>query len=894
MDKHKTIQVLRYLLAKKLLKCEEHQIHVGHRRSDVPASYEWDTTTNSEKPIFKVSIRMWCPVRYGVVGSQIRSIGERLQMEINDSADMFPASMQPHLPTLCDMSIYKSNRKLCLGNKGDIYPYPSPDKKVTKAFKRAGVQYNIGDPEPVKRYDARELLTYTKPGPAYQYLIQVVDKSIASELPAAPFPIKSNSPGAGESQGEKRKATVLDIEDSEVIYAEILRIFHHLKVDGGIPRIEQCDSNIRGVDNYRLPDVPCPYIGRTHNSSPWQGIMVSLQDDKATLSCSKCTHEDPEKKDTRLRQLNSTPALLKKIFAQELDWKKIRLIDQSNTKGEKYEIVGPCLYAELAGNDSNHATFFHVTKKNLALRCTKCKDENGTGLQILKPIRQNKNGKRAKRELAGGVEGTPEIEPGEAFSFEKAVKLWDAKAGMAGPMSTTHNPILTEYLDNYYCEISPGDGCGLIGTRARTTDPWILNDPKSASLAHKKFEMRKTVEWMSKDEDGQDEIHTVLAEKNMFSIWQKQFDHLTFKKVVFDPTHVGDNISKGELNLFRGFAAKEIEGDVDMSKIERILFHLEKVVCASRKADADWLIKWLAHMVQFPGQKPGTSIFSIGEQGTGKTSFPTFFGKSIIGDRHYRSVGDLMRLTGKFNGAMEAKLLCIANEVSWGGDHKASEILKSLVADGDQELEKKFKDVITIADLCRYWFTSNGLHVIKVMNAEKDRRDFVTRVADIFRDKPKSEAKAYFDTLHKDFDDPEVADHFFTYLKRIDISPETGFNPRFAPVTDERREQELLSMDGMDQFLYDFMENQRSNDQIETVISISDLYEKCMRFHNTYKGAKDFTPNKQALGTRLQHKRTIFECVKLHGRKKDPVRYLMKIAPRHLTEDETPPQAIHR
>jgi len=61
--------------------------------------------------------------------------------------------------------------------------------------------------------------------------------------------------------------------------------------------------------------------------------MVSLQDDKATLSCSKCTHEDPEKKDTRLRQLNSTPKLLKKMFAQELDWKKIRLIDQSNTKG---------------------------------------------------------------------------------------------------------------------------------------------------------------------------------------------------------------------------------------------------------------------------------------------------------------------------------------------------------------------------------------------------------------------------------------------------------------------------------------------------------------------------------------------------------------------------------
>jgi len=196
------------------------------------------------------------------------------------------------------------------------------------------------------------------------------------------------------------------------------------------------------------------------------------------------------------------------------------------------------------------------------------------------------------------------------------------------------------------------------------------------------------------------------------------------------------------------------------------------------------------------------------------------------------------------------------------------------------ELEKKLKNTITTRDYARYWFTTNQEHGLKIDNSDKNHRHFVTKTVDPF--KSDKGGKEHFDKLHKDFPDSNAANHFFTFLVRRDTSEDT-FNPRFAPNTDGRMEQELLSMDRMDQCLYDQMQTWRAVNQLDVTIKVSDLYAKFLEWREKSR-LQDHLTSVQALGARVKSKRNIFISEWNSGRKKDPVRYRMKIAENYVNK----------
>ncbi|SVD48601.1 uncharacterized protein METZ01_LOCUS401455, partial [marine metagenome] len=132
--------------------------------------------------------------------------------------------------------------------------------------------------------------------------------------------------------------------------------------------------------------------------------------------------------------------------------------------------------------------------------------------------------------------------------------------------------------------------------------------------------------------------------------WRSHPDRREYSRVDFLPEI---EAPKGIYNMWRGFAVKPRDG---LDKIP--LFHelIDEVICSSNEKWAIYLWGWLAHMVQFPREKPGVAVVLRSDaQGVGKSRFAEYVG-SLLG-RHFRTVTHGRHIHGNFNSHLQDSLL---------------------------------------------------------------------------------------------------------------------------------------------------------------------------------------------------------------------------------------------
>ena len=88
----------------------------------------------------------------------------------------------------------------------------------------------------------------------------------------------------------------------------------------------------------------------------------------------------------------------------------------------------------------------------------------------------------------------------------------------------------------------------------------------------------------------------------------------------------------------------------------------------------DYIIRYLAHMLQRPGQKPGVMVVFLSGQGTGKGTF--FKMLECIWSRTTLQVSDVGEVIGQFNAALERNYVVCMDEALFHGDKKSLEKLK--------------------------------------------------------------------------------------------------------------------------------------------------------------------------------------------------------------------------
>lgn len=252
--------------------------------------------------------------------------------------------------------------------------------------------------------------------------------------------------------------------------------------------------------------------------------------------------------------------------------------------------------------------------------------------------------------------------------------------------------------------------------------------------------------------------------------------------------------SQNKLNLWIGPTLVPLSGGWLL-----IQSFLLEIICDNDQVAFEYLIRFLAHALQFPEDKPGIMVIMIGGQGIGKGTL----GKILrhIWSATYYHIHKIEDVTGNFNAVLERAFIVFLDEALFAGDRKASDSLKSLVTESVIQINEKYQPARQTKSYHRFFAATNADHF---KNTERDdRRDFVLKV---------SEARKgdleYWSALNAEMDGNGVAAMMHDLLN-MDLS---GFNVRAKPNTAALVEQKLHSLSLIERWWFNALMTQEIGD----------------------------------------------------------------------------------
>lgn len=261
--------------------------------------------------------------------------------------------------------------------------------------------------------------------------------------------------------------------------------------------------------------------------------------------------------------------------------------------------------------------------------------------------------------------------------------------------------------------------------------------------------------------------------KSVAAIWLSSSGRRTYSSLVFDPS---GNCADGSYNTWQGLAVDPKKG-----RCRKILAHIRDVWCGGDVAQFEYVLKWMALLVQKPWIKPEVALVLRSKEGTGKTMIVQML-LDMFG-HHGFTTAQKDQVAGRFNGHLFDKVLVVLEEAFFAGDPAAVAAAKALVTNSALGYEAKGKDAFS---------APNYAHVITLTNNEwavpagaDARRWMVLDVSDA-----RMGDHAYFTALANEIKNGgrEV---FLGCLLSIRLD---GWNPRVLPQSEGLHSQQVETL----------------------------------------------------------------------------------------------------
>lgn len=232
-----------------------------------------------------------------------------------------------------------------------------------------------------------------------------------------------------------------------------------------------------------------------------------------------------------------------------------------------------------------------------------------------------------------------------------------------------------------------------------------------------------------------------------------------------------------DFNMYQGRKLKAKPGDW-----ATLRDFIKRVICNGDEAKYQWLILWMAHMVQRPGEKPGTAVICRGEGGTGKGTFGALLMR--LASPHCKQLEKEAHVIGQFAGEHLSKcILAVVNEAVFGASPRVSSELKALVDSTTMQVEAKGLNVVTVPSFIRLYIDSNDALPVLIEGNGSERRYFVLETSTA-----EKQNLPYFARVRAALEGDEMA-ALLDYLETYDPA-DAGLDwadVRTAPETAERK-----------------------------------------------------------------------------------------------------------
>jgi hypothetical protein len=274
-----------------------------------------------------------------------------------------------------------------------------------------------------------------------------------------------------------------------------------------------------------------------------------------------------------------------------------------------------------------------------------------------------------------------------------------------------------------------------------------------------------------------------MKSMNPLSVWRLSKYRREVKRIDFDPSlEAPDNI----YNLWVGYyITKEMSKNTGYA--DNLIEHIKKIWCDNDEITFEYVMNWLAWVIQRPHTKIGVMLALKSKQGAGKGIVLGIIQEIMDGQRkekgYFAQVANVESILGNFTYGIEGKCLVDFDEAYWGGNKKLEGQVKNLITEPNQEIRKKFAAPYWIKNMTAFIITTNN--DLFAGMSEDDRRHMCCQVNDkVILSMSADEKETYFNSLsHSVYGKPahpEVALSFAHILYNRDISE---FNPAKYPKT---------------------------------------------------------------------------------------------------------------
>lgn len=447
---------------------------------------------------------------------------------------------------------------------------------------------------------------------------------------------------------------------------------------------------------------------------------------------------------------------------------------------------------EQMANDADYERYISV---GIAIRGA-CGEEHGAeGLEIWQAW------------CARGVENHPELNESKWATFRRPALGWEALQGFAreagvntGPLVFEADPsvVPTPSLPPYVVRFN--EDYALIRRMAGTVLQLTKSGPEFIPIEHWRI--------LTAPEK--------VEGKAASQLWLTHPGRRVFRQVTMDPAQPpyspipvpGDD---PDFNIWPGFAVQpSTEGSCDL-----FLAHLRDVVCSGNEQLFQWVIQWMAAMVQVPERLTGTALVLRGPMGAGKSYVGEVMGR-LLGTGLYSKVSKPDELTGRFNSHHQGKILLQVEEGFFAGNRAAVGALKHMITSDRVRIEAKFRDPYEIPNYCRLLITSNEEWVIPAGWSE--RRFTVIDISGARKDDWEYHAAMR----------AEMESGGYAKLLHVLLNMPLDFKLLARPFnTAALRDQQLASMEADQRWLYDILQ---AGEFPDGRVEVEQLYEQYSRF----------------------------------------------------------------
>ena len=238
--------------------------------------------------------------------------------------------------------------------------------------------------------------------------------------------------------------------------------------------------------------------------------------------------------------------------------------------------------------------------------------------------------------------------------------------------------------------------------------------------------------------------------------WREQSCIRSYENINFLPPP--NTCPKYTFNSFNGLRAEKLTGSGD---IQPFLQHL-RILTNHNDKGYEYMLDYMAHMVQKPGELPRVAILFQSDEGTGKNLFFENFCNKIFGNEYLLVACEMDKVVGRFS-MINNKLMVILDETRGKDSFSNSEKIKSIITSEEIAWERKGVDGIKLNNCGRYLFFSNNEVPIKISNS--DRRFVVFKTPNDVKGNIE-----YFKNLTKQFKNDGCIRSFYEFLMTRDIS----------------------------------------------------------------------------------------------------------------------------